>query len=146
MVGGNFRWEPASRCQIPDRDLARRFGVRKDRNVTGTIAIAFDGGCDRVRTWEGILIAASNIGLGDIVVYAIAGAIIGGLPRLLVPGKQSMSIAVTIGVGIVAAVIGGYLWNAVFPDNEGIAWIGSVIVAVVLVFLYATLFGSKTRT
>jgi uncharacterized membrane protein YeaQ/YmgE (transglycosylase-associated protein family) len=92
------------------------------------------------------MIAASEIGLGDIVVYVIAGAIIGALARLVVPGKQSISIAVTIGLGIVAAVIGGYLWNAVFPGNEGVAWIGSIIVAVVLVFLYATLFGSKTRT
>ncbi|MEP6666947.1 MAG: GlsB/YeaQ/YmgE family stress response membrane protein [Nocardioidaceae bacterium] len=92
------------------------------------------------------MIAASDIGLGDIVIYVIAGAIIGALARLIVPGKQSMSIAITIGLGIVAAVIGGFLWNAVFPDNEGIAWIGSLIVAVVLVFLYATLFGSRTRT
>jgi uncharacterized membrane protein YeaQ/YmgE (transglycosylase-associated protein family) len=96
--------------------------------------------------WEGTMIAASDIGLGDIVVYVIAGAIIGALARLVVPGKQSMSIAITIGLGIVAAVIGGYLWNAVFPDNEGVAWIGSIVVAVVLVLLYATLFGSKTRT
>jgi uncharacterized membrane protein YeaQ/YmgE (transglycosylase-associated protein family) len=92
------------------------------------------------------MIAASDIGLGDIVVYMIAGAIIGALARLIVPGKQSMSIWMTIGLGVVAAVIGGYLWNVVFPDNEGVAWIGSVIVAVVLVFLYATVFGSKTRT
>jgi uncharacterized membrane protein YeaQ/YmgE (transglycosylase-associated protein family) len=92
------------------------------------------------------MIAASEIGLGDIVVYVIAGAIIGALARLVVPGKQSMSIAVTVGLGIVAAVIGGYLWNALFPGNEGVAWIGSIIVAVVLVLLYATLFGSKTRT
>lgn len=92
------------------------------------------------------MIAAADIGLGDIVIYVIAGAIIGGLARLLVPGKQSMSVVVTVVVGVVAAVIGGYLWNAVFPDNTGIAWIGSIIVAVILVYLYATLFGSKSRT
>ena len=92
------------------------------------------------------MLAASDIGLGDIVIYVIAGAIIGALGRLLVPGKQSMGFLITIGLGIVAAVIGGYLWNAVFPDNEGVAWIGSIIVAVVLVFLYVKLFGSKTRT
>jgi uncharacterized membrane protein YeaQ/YmgE (transglycosylase-associated protein family) len=92
------------------------------------------------------MIAASDIGVGDIVVYVIAGAIIGALARLILPGKQSISFLITIGLGIVAAVVGGYLWNAVFPDNEGVAWIGSIIVAVVLVFLYATLFGSKTRT
>ncbi len=92
------------------------------------------------------MIAASDIGLGEIVVYVIAGAIIGTLGRLLVPGKQSMSILITIALGIVAAVIGGYLWNAVFPDNEGVAWIGSIIVAVVLVFVYAMFFGTKRRT
>jgi uncharacterized membrane protein YeaQ/YmgE (transglycosylase-associated protein family) len=92
------------------------------------------------------MIAASDIGLGDIVVYVIAGAIIGALARLVVPGKQNMSMAITVGLGIVAAVIGGYLWNAVFPDNEGVAWIGSIIVAAVLVFLYGMLFGSRNRT
>jgi len=56
-----------------------------------------------------------------------------------------MSIALTVGLGIVAAVIGGYLWDAVFPGNEGIAWIGSIIVAVMLVFLYVKFFGSKSR-
>jgi uncharacterized membrane protein YeaQ/YmgE (transglycosylase-associated protein family) len=88
---------------------------------------------------------AADVGLGDIVVYVIAGAIIGALARLIVPGKQSMSWVVTIVLGIVAAIIGGYLWNAVFPDNEGVAWIGSIIVAVILVFLYVKFFDSKAR-
>lgn len=89
---------------------------------------------------------ASDVGVGDVVIYVIAGAIIGAIARLLVPGKQSMGIAMTVGLGIVAAVIGGFLWNAVFPDNDGVAWIGSIIVAVILVFLYARFFGSRTRT
>jgi uncharacterized membrane protein YeaQ/YmgE (transglycosylase-associated protein family) len=89
---------------------------------------------------------AASVGLGDIIVYVIAGAIIGALARLIVPGKQSMSWVITIVLGIVAAVIGGYLWNAVFPDNDGVAWIGSIIVAVVLVVLYVKFFASKERT
>ena len=89
---------------------------------------------------------AADIGFGDIIVYIIAGAVIGMLARLIVPGQQAMGFVVTVILGIVAAIIGGYLWNAVFPDNEGIAWIGSIIVAVVLVFLYVRLFGSKSRT
>lgn len=89
---------------------------------------------------------AADIGVGDVVVYVIAGAIIGALARLIVPGKQSMGWVITIVLGIVAAVVGGILWNAVFPDNEGIAWIGSIIVAVILVFLYVKFFDSTTRT
>ncbi len=90
------------------------------------------------------MIAEMDITIGSILIYIIAGAIIGALARLIVPGRQSMSILVTVIIGIVAAVIGGILWQALFPDNDGIAWIGSIIVAVVLVFLYARFFGSRT--
>jgi uncharacterized membrane protein YeaQ/YmgE (transglycosylase-associated protein family) len=74
--------------------------------------------------------------VGDIIVYIIAGLIIGALARLIMPGKQNMNIIATIILGVVAALIGGYLWEALFPDNDGIAWIGSIIVAVILIFVY----------
>lgn len=89
---------------------------------------------------------AASIGLGDIIIYVIAGAIIGALARLIVPGKQSMGWVITIVLGVVAAIVGGVLWNAVFPDNDGVAWIGSIIVAVILVFLYVKFFDTKART
>lgn len=87
---------------------------------------------------------AADIGFWDIVIYVIAGAIIGAIGRLLVPGRQAMGWVVTIVLGIAAAVIGGFLWNAVFSGNEGVAWIGSIIVAVVLVYLYVKFFGSRS--
>jgi uncharacterized membrane protein YeaQ/YmgE (transglycosylase-associated protein family) len=43
---------------------------------------------------------------------------------------------VTVVIGIVAAIVGGLVWNAVFPHNDGVAWIGSIIVAVAILFLY----------
>jgi uncharacterized membrane protein YeaQ/YmgE (transglycosylase-associated protein family) len=89
---------------------------------------------------------AIDITVVDVIVYVIAGAIIGALARLLVPGRQEMSIVVTVLLGIVAAVVGGLLWEAVFPDNDGIAWIGSIIVAVVLVVLYVKFVGSRRVT
>jgi uncharacterized membrane protein YeaQ/YmgE (transglycosylase-associated protein family) len=77
-----------------------------------------------------------DIGLWDIIVYAIAGLIIGALARLILPGKQSMSWGLTMVIGIVSAIVGGILWNAVFSGNEGVAWIGSLIVAIVIIVLY----------
>jgi uncharacterized membrane protein YeaQ/YmgE (transglycosylase-associated protein family) len=74
--------------------------------------------------------------LGDFIVYLIAGLIIGAIARLIMPGKQNMNMLATLILGVVAALIGGYLWEAIFPDNDGIAWIGSIIVAVVLIFIY----------
>ena len=89
---------------------------------------------------------AIDITVADVIVYVIAGAIIGALARLLVPGRQEMSVVVTVILGIVAAVVGGLLWEAVFPDNDEVAWIGSIVVAVVLVVLYVKFAGSRRVT
>jgi uncharacterized membrane protein YeaQ/YmgE (transglycosylase-associated protein family) len=91
------------------------------------------------------MLADIDISVWDVIVYIVAGLIIGVIARALVPGRQSMSIWITILVGVIAALIGGILWEAIFPDNDGIAWIGSIIVGVVLVWLYAMLAG-RSRT
>lgn len=78
----------------------------------------------------------AEITIWGIIWYIIAGLVIGALARLILPGRQSMSIAMTMVLGVVAAIVGGLLWNAVFPDNEGVAWIGSIIVAVLILFVY----------
>jgi uncharacterized membrane protein YeaQ/YmgE (transglycosylase-associated protein family) len=92
------------------------------------------------------MLASSNIGVGDVLIYILAGLIVGALARLIVPGPQRMGVIVTIIVGVVAAVIGGILWNAIFPDNDGIAWIGSLILAVILVYIYAAIAPRMGRT
>ena len=61
------------------------------------------------------MIADVNITVGSVLGYVIAGAIIGAVARLVVPGRQSMSVLATIVLGIVAAIIGGILWAAIFP-------------------------------
>ncbi len=78
----------------------------------------------------------AEVTIWGIIWYAIAGLVIGALARLILPGRQSMSIGMTMVLGVVAAIVGGLLWNAIFPDNEGVAWIGSIIVAVLILFLY----------
>ena len=93
-----------------------------------------------------MLAANVDISVWDVIVYIVAGLIIGVIARALVPGRQSMSIWMTILVGVIAALIGGFLWEAIFPSNDGIAWIGSIIVGIVLVWLYAMLVGGRNRT
>ena len=85
---------------------------------------------------------AFHVTFWGIIWYIIAGLVIGLLARLILPGKQSMSIGMTLVLGIVSAIIGGLLWNAVFPNNDGVAWIGSIIVAVVILFLYERFAGA----
>lgn len=87
--------------------------------------------------------------IGTILWAIIGGAIIGMLGRLLLPGRQNISVWVTIGVGIAAALIGGVLadWLGV-GDTKGIDWIRHAIqiaLAVLFVYLAARFMGSSGR-
>jgi uncharacterized membrane protein YeaQ/YmgE (transglycosylase-associated protein family) len=84
-----------------------------------------------------------DIGFFDILWYAIAGLVIGGLARLLLPGKQAMGWIATMILGVVGAIVGGLIWNAIFSGNSGIAWIGSIIAAVVLLVIYERMVAKK---
>jgi uncharacterized membrane protein YeaQ/YmgE (transglycosylase-associated protein family) len=42
----------------------------------------------------------------------------------------------TMILGVVGAIVGGLIWNAIFSGNEGIAWIGSIIAAIILLVIY----------
>ena len=55
--------------------------------------------------------------LGSIIGWIIAGLIVGALARLLVPGRQNMSIAMTIVLGIVGALVGGFIGSMLFGPN-----------------------------
>jgi uncharacterized membrane protein YeaQ/YmgE (transglycosylase-associated protein family) len=74
--------------------------------------------------------------VGDILVFILVGLVVGILARALLPGRDPIGIIGTILLGIVGAVIGGYLFGAVFGETEGVDWIGSILVAMLLLFLY----------
>ena len=88
--------------------------------------------------------------IGTILWAIIGGAIIGALGRLLLPGRQNISIWLTIAVGIAAALIGGLIadWLGV-GDTRGIDWIRHFIqiaLAVLFVWLAARFVGgSRSR-
>jgi uncharacterized membrane protein YeaQ/YmgE (transglycosylase-associated protein family) len=59
-----------------------------------------------------------------IITAIIIGAIIGALGRLVLRGRQNISIVATIAVGIVAALIGTWLAGLIgVADTAGIDWI-----------------------
>ncbi|MEV1067156.1 GlsB/YeaQ/YmgE family stress response membrane protein [Streptomyces sp. NPDC050263] len=61
----------------------------------------------------------------DGIISAIfIGIIIGALGRLVVPGRQRIGVLWTIGVGIVAALIGSALATGIgVDDTKGPDWI-----------------------
>ena len=84
-----------------------------------------------------------------IITAIIIGLIVGALGRLVVPGRQSMPIWLTIVVGIIAAFIGTALAHAIgiSTNTPGIDWgelLCQVIVAAVAVAIVAAV-GSRRR-
>jgi len=62
--------------------------------------------------------------VSGIITAIIIGAIIGALGRLVLPGRQPIGILLTIGVGIVAAIIGTAIAQGVgVATTDGVDWI-----------------------
>ena len=74
----------------------------------------------------------------DIILYiillALTGLVVGALGRLLLPGRDPMSIFETIALGIAASLIAGLIAYYVFDNEEGAGFLFSVVCAVALVF------------
>jgi uncharacterized membrane protein YeaQ/YmgE (transglycosylase-associated protein family) len=86
--------------------------------------------------------------LGTIIGGLLAGIIIGPLARLVLPGKQNISVGMTILIGAVGALIGGFIaqWLGV-GETDGIDWIKHAIqvgVAALVVILYGSMAGRST--
>ena len=86
--------------------------------------------------------------LGLLITIIIVGLIAGALARLLVPGRQDISIPMTILLGIVGSFVGGFLGYVLFHKDashgllQPSGLIGSVVGAV-LVLLIWTRMGSR---
>ena len=80
--------------------------------------------------------------IGLILTLLIVGLIAGALARLLVPGRQQMSIPMTILFGIVGSFVGGFLGYLLFHHDasDGLlqpaGLIGSVIGAVIALLVW----------
>jgi uncharacterized membrane protein YeaQ/YmgE (transglycosylase-associated protein family) len=83
--------------------------------------------------------------MGTILLYIVAGLVIGAVARLLMPGRDPMGLLATIALGIVGAVVGGLIGEAVSPDGT-IHWILAVVVAMALLFIYRAVSGRGRRT
>lgn len=81
--------------------------------------------------------------LGTIIGGLIAGIIIGPLARLVLPGKQNIGLGMTILIGAVGAVAGGFIYQAFGGgETDGIDWIRLFVqvgVAAVVVLIYGNM-------
>ena len=85
--------------------------------------------------------------LGLIVSLIIVGLIAGALARLIVPGKQHISIPMTILLGIIGSFVGGFLGFLIFQHDpmdgffQPAGIIGSIIGAIIVLLVYTRFAG-----
>jgi uncharacterized membrane protein YeaQ/YmgE (transglycosylase-associated protein family) len=60
-----------------------------------------------------------------------------------VPGRDPVGLLGTLAIGVVGAVLGGWLAGAFFEETAGVDWLASIGVAVLLVLLVRS--GSRRR-
>jgi uncharacterized membrane protein YeaQ/YmgE (transglycosylase-associated protein family) len=82
---------------------------------------------------------------GLIVSIIVIGLIAGALARLVVPGRQDMSIVMTIVLGIVGSFVGGFLGYLLFHKDaqdgflQPAGIVGAFIGAVIVLLLWISL-------
>ncbi|MGD2102769.1 MAG: GlsB/YeaQ/YmgE family stress response membrane protein [Acidimicrobiia bacterium] len=78
--------------------------------------------------------------IGTILSGLVAGVVVGPLARLVLPGRQNISLVMTIAIGAIGAIGGGLIYHGLGGSNTpGIDWIKlfiEVVVAAILVVIY----------
>ncbi len=80
--------------------------------------------------------------LGLIISLIVIGLIAGAIARLVVPGKQDLSIVATIILGIVGSFIGGFLGYLIFHKDGSNGFfqpsgiIGSIIGSIIALLIW----------
>jgi uncharacterized membrane protein YeaQ/YmgE (transglycosylase-associated protein family) len=71
----------------------------------------------------------------------IVGFVVGLIARALLPGDQKLGLIMTAVLGIVGSLVAGFLGQAGgwYQAGEGAGFIGSVVGAIVVLFVYAKL-------
>jgi uncharacterized membrane protein YeaQ/YmgE (transglycosylase-associated protein family) len=78
-----------------------------------------------------------------ILGWIIFGLIVGIVAKVLMPGRDPGGFIVTIILGIVGAVVGGFLGRAVgwYGPNDPVGFVMAVLGAIVLLVLYRVTLG-----
>ena len=73
----------------------------------------------------------------------VIGLIVGALAKMIMPGKDPGGIIVTIIIGIVGAIIAGFLGRSLgwYHDGEPVGFIASVVGSIILLAIYRMITG-----
>lgn len=79
--------------------------------------------------------------IGFLLYLIIVGIIAGAIARLLVPGRDSMSVMATMALGIVGSFVGGFLGAVLFGTDfdegyfQASGLFGSIVGAIIVLLI-----------
>jgi len=83
------------------------------------------------------------------IAFIVFGLIVGVIARFLMPGKQPMGFILTALLGIAGSFLGSWIGGMIQGEGETLEtadpynWIGAVLGALLLLFLYGMVAGRK---
>ena len=69
-----------------------------------------------------------------LILLALSGLIVGAFGRLALPGKDPMSIPMTIAIGLAGSFIAGLVTWGIFGDRNGAGLLLSIVFAALIVY------------
>ena len=83
-----------------------------------------------------------------ILGWIVFGLVVGAIAKLLMPGKDPGGIIVTMVLGVVGALLGGFIGRALgmYNANEGAGFIMALVGAVLVLLIYRMTVGGRHRT
>ena len=81
-----------------------------------------------------------------VLGWMLFGLIVGALAKLVMPGRDPGGIIVTMVIGIVGALLGGWLGRAVgwYGPNDGAGYLVSILGAILLLWIYRMVVARRT--
>ena len=80
----------------------------------------------------------------NIIGWLLFGLVVGAIAKFLMPGRDPGGWIVTILLGVAGSFVGGFLATTLMGRQEQSAgWIGSIIGAMVLLFVYRLIVGRR---
>ena len=83
-----------------------------------------------------------------IVGWILFGLVVGVIAKLIMPGRDPGGIIVTMLLGIVGAVLGGFVGRSLgfYGPQQAAGWLMSIVGAIVVLMLYRVLAGRSRTT
>jgi uncharacterized membrane protein YeaQ/YmgE (transglycosylase-associated protein family) len=87
-----------------------------------------------------------------IIGWIVLGLLAGAIAKLILPGKDPGGIIITMLVGIVGALLGGFLASVLFDVDVNdeffdlATWVSAIAGALILLLLYRLFTGRRTGT